>query len=206
MGEPLPLATVQEAILDFCRGRSDLCVFGAQALSLHTGVPRMTQDVDIMAERPEEAAKELAAYLSSRFPSQMAARVRRIQRDRRVLGFRIYQKRNADRGGNRHLADIRVLDVPRAALETKDGIQYSGAALTLAMKTFAATVRSNLLKRDQDRVDAQRLLLAMPEVSAGELEPLWAAMNAPIAQVRSTFEELRSQATQSTQTDEDDFY
>ena len=88
MKEPLPLAVVHEAILDFCRGREDLCVFGAQALARHTGSPRMTQDVDIMAEDPETCAEELAKYLSGRFLHQMAARVRVVRRDGRVLGYR----------------------------------------------------------------------------------------------------------------------
>jgi hypothetical protein len=34
MNEPLPLATVQATIFDFCRDRDDLCVFGAQARSI----------------------------------------------------------------------------------------------------------------------------------------------------------------------------
>jgi hypothetical protein len=105
------------------------------------------------------------------------------------------------------LADVRILDVPRAALEISDGVQYTGAALTLAMKTFAATARSNAVKRDQDRVDAQRLLLALPDVTAEALEPLWEAMNAPLAEVRRTFEELRARVAQSVDTgDDDDFY
>lgn len=207
IGEPLPLAAIHEAILDFCRGRSDLCVFGAQALSLHTGVPRMTQDVDVMAEDPEQVAAALAAHLATRFPGQLAARVRRVRRGSRVLGYRVYQRRSAERGGDRDLADVRILDVPRAALEISDGVQYTGAALTLAMKTFAATARSNAVKRDQDRVDAQRLLLALPDVTAEALEPLWEAMNAPLAEVRRTFEELRARVAQSVDTgDDDDFY
>jgi hypothetical protein len=208
MGETLPLATIHEAILDFCRGRTDLCVFGAQALSVHTGVPRMTQNVDIMADNPEETARELVTHLANRFNGQMAARVRRVSRGERVLGYRVYQKRSADQGGNRHLADIRILDVPRASLEIRDGIQFTGPALTLAMKTFAATVRSNPIKRDQDRVDVQRLLVAMPGTTASELEPLWAAMNAPLSAVRRTYEELRSRAasTEPDDDDDDDFY
>jgi hypothetical protein len=205
MREPLPLATVQEAILDFCRGRSDLCVFGAQALSRHTGVPRMTQDVDIMAVSPEAAADELASFLGRRFPHRMAARVRAVKRDGSVLGYRVFQQRSEELGGNRHPADIRRLDVPREGLETEDGIQYTGAPLTLAMKSLAATVRNNPIKRDQDRVDTMRLIVAMPDVSASDLEPLWSALHAP-ADVRTTFEQLRAAAAHGAQTDEDDFY
>jgi hypothetical protein len=206
VGEPLPLATVQEVILDFCRDRPDLCVFGAQALALHTGVPRMTQDVDLMAEDPEAVAVALAEHLAKRFPGQMAAQVRTVRRDGRVLGYRVFQKRSAQSGGNRYLADVRRLDVPRSALQTVEGVQFTGAALTLAMKVFAATARSNALKRDQDRVDAKRLVLALPALEASDLEPLWSAMKAP-AEVRATFETLSAEARRSAPVDdEDDFY
>ncbi|HUH04465.1 MAG TPA: hypothetical protein VML75_20860 [Kofleriaceae bacterium] len=79
--EPLPLATVQEALLDFCRGRPDVCIFGAQAQSRHTGLARMTQDIDVMADDPETVAAELAAFLDARFPHEMATRVRLVERD-----------------------------------------------------------------------------------------------------------------------------
>ena len=35
MHEPLPLHRVQEAIIDFCRGRQDAVVFGAQAVNVY---------------------------------------------------------------------------------------------------------------------------------------------------------------------------
>lgn len=205
MQEPLPLAVLHEAILDFCRGREDVCVFGAQALSRHTGVRRMTQNVDIMAEQPETCAHDLAKYLTSRYPHQMAARVRVIRRDDRVLGYRVYQQRSEERGGNRHLADIRILDVPRAALSVENGITYTSSKLTLAMKAIAATVRTNSLKRDQDRIDVRRLLLAMPSITAADLEPLWQALHTPAA-VRDTFEQLRLSIASSAETEADDFY
>ncbi len=35
MGEALPLATLQQAILEFLRGRDDAVVFGAQAVNAY---------------------------------------------------------------------------------------------------------------------------------------------------------------------------
>lgn len=46
MQESLPLATIQEAVPDFLRGRSDAVVFGAQAVNAYVDEPRMTQDID----------------------------------------------------------------------------------------------------------------------------------------------------------------
>ncbi len=35
MGESLPLATIQEAMLEFLRGRDDVVLFGAQAVNAY---------------------------------------------------------------------------------------------------------------------------------------------------------------------------
>jgi hypothetical protein len=35
MGEPLPLATIHDAVLDFLRGREDAAMFGAQAVNAY---------------------------------------------------------------------------------------------------------------------------------------------------------------------------
>lgn len=205
MREPLPLATVHEAIIDVCRGRSDVCLFGAQALNRHTGAPRMTQDVDIMAENPQHFADALATALQQRFPREMAIRVRVVRRGTKTLGYRVYQSRSEARGGNRHLADVRAFDVPRRHVTKTDGVQYTDAKLTIAMKAIAAAVRTNRAKRLQDLADLARLVVAMPEVTAEELEPLWVELQAPQS-ARSVFEEMRSSGSLAAETDEDSFY
>lgn len=205
MKEPLPLAQVQEAIIDFCRGRADVCVFGAQALNRHTGVPRMTQDVDIMAEHAETFADELASYLGQRFPHEMAARVRAVKRGEATLGYRVYQARSAERGGNRYLTDVRTLDVPREHLTRADGVCYTDAPLTMAMKAAAASARSNQAKRLQDSADLARLMIAHPDVTAEELAPIWAELGASEG-ARELFEEIRDRGDLEPETDEDSFY
>jgi hypothetical protein len=58
MREPLPLATIQSAVLEFLRDREDAVVFGAQAVNAYVDEPRMTQDVDLLSHRaPELLAK-----------------------------------------------------------------------------------------------------------------------------------------------------
>ena len=204
MKEPLPLATVHEAILDFCRGRKDVCVFGAQALNRYADEPRMTQDVDLMANDPAAVANELAGYLAARFPSGMAARVRAVSRKGAVLGYRVYQSRSAELGGNRHLADIRRFDVPRDRLAETDGVQYTGPELTVAMKAAAAVARTNEAKRLQDQADLARLIVALPEIEADELAPLWQALGSPPG-ARAVFEDIKGRKLEP-ETDEDSFY
>ena len=81
--EPLPLATIQNAVLEFLRGRDDVVVYGAQAVNAYVGDPRMTQDVDILSTRAAGLAEEICRYLAERF--QVAVRVREV---RGCLGYR----------------------------------------------------------------------------------------------------------------------
>ena len=51
MQEPLPLATIQDAVLEFLRNRDDAVLFGAQAVNAYVDAWRMTEDVDILSPR-----------------------------------------------------------------------------------------------------------------------------------------------------------
>src|SRR5262245_52757104 len=97
MREPLPLATIQNAVLEFLRGRDDAVLFGAQAVNAYVGEPRMTQGVDLLSPRAAQLAQELRDHLRDRF--QIAVRVREMGEGR---GYRLFQVRKE---GNRHLAD-----------------------------------------------------------------------------------------------------
>src|SRR5262249_3990592 len=57
--EPLPLATIHDAVLGFLRGREDAVLFGVQAVNAYVDTPRMTQDIDLLSPRAEELAHEL---------------------------------------------------------------------------------------------------------------------------------------------------
>ena len=76
MKEPLPLATIHEAVLEFLRNRDDAALFGAQAVNAYVDEPRMTQDVDVLSTRAAELAEELRAHLAATFT--IAARVRAV--------------------------------------------------------------------------------------------------------------------------------
>src|SRR5215216_7046960 len=101
MREPLPLATVHDAVLEFVRGRNDVVVFGATAVNAYVSEPRMTQDIDLMSTRAAELAQELRDFLSDRF--HIAVRVRVIGEHK---GYRVFQIRKE---GNRHLVDVRPI-------------------------------------------------------------------------------------------------
>src|SRR5213080_654810 len=102
MGEPLPLATIHDAVLEFLRDRDDAVLFGAQAVNAYVDESRMTQDVDIASPRAAELAEELREHLNQRF--HIAVRVREV---RDGLGYRIYQVRKPT---NRHLVDLRPVE------------------------------------------------------------------------------------------------
>src|SRR5207253_3813585 len=86
MREPLPLATIHDAMLKFLRGRTDAVLFGAHAVNAYVDEPRMTDDVDLLSVRAADLAAEVRAFLRERF--HIAVRVRTIG-DR--IGYRVSQ-------------------------------------------------------------------------------------------------------------------
>ena len=62
MGEPLPLSTVHNAVLEFLKGRDDVVVFGAQAVNAYVAEPRMTQEVDLQSTRARDLAEDDEGY------------------------------------------------------------------------------------------------------------------------------------------------
>lgn len=64
MKEPLPLATIENAVIDFLRGRDDVALFDAQAVNVYVNEPRATQDVDLMSTHAADLTEELVNHLS----------------------------------------------------------------------------------------------------------------------------------------------
>ena len=155
MSETLPLATIQEAVLEFLRGRNDVVVFGAQAVNAYVPEPRMSQDIDLLSTRAEELAEELRSYLSDRF--HVAIRVRQVAEGR---GFRLYQIQKA---GNRHLVDIRLVAVLPPARRIAEVLVASPEEL-IALKVIAYHLRRGQPKSGTDWRDIAMLLLAFPEL------------------------------------------
>ncbi len=155
MKEPLPLATIHDAVLDFLRGRDDVVLFGAHAVNAYVSEPRMTQDVDVMSTRAVELAEEIRQDLNQRF--HIAVRVREV---RDGLGYRIYQVRKE---GNRHLVDVRPVTTLPPHQQIED-VQTIDPVDLIAGKVTAYHQRRNKPKAGTDWRDLAMLLLTFPEL------------------------------------------
>jgi hypothetical protein len=157
MKEPLPLAKVHEAVLDFLRHRDDAVLFGAQAVNAYVDEPRMTQDVDVLSTRAAEVAEELRSRLAAKF--HIAVRVRVVAEGK---GFRVYELRQPK---NRHLADVRqVVALPTTQLVADIRVPLPDELI--ALKLIALSGRKGQPKADTDRRDLKVLLLAFPHLKS----------------------------------------
>ena len=194
MSETLPLATIQEAVLEFLRGREDAVVFGAQAVNAYVPEPRMSQDIDLLSPRAAELAEELRTHLSDRF--HVAVRVREVANGR---GYRLYQ---IQKSGNRHLVDIRLVHILPPSRRIAQILVASPEEL-IALKVIAYHLRRGQPKSGTDWRDIAMLLLAFPELKQddGLVTERLQAENAG-NEAMKLWRELVNQEIQTT--DEDD--
>jgi hypothetical protein len=155
MREPLPLATIHEAVLEFLKGRDDVVVFGATAVNAYVSEPRMTQDIDLMAQNASEVAEQLRTYLNERF--HIATRIRVIGDNK---GYRIFQ---LQKSGNRHLVDVRPVGALPPFQQVED-VQVVAPAHLIAGKVISYHARIGQPKSFSDMRDLTMLLLAFPEL------------------------------------------
>ena len=155
MREPLPLATIHDAVLDFLRRRDDAVLFGAQAVNAYVDDPRMTQDVDILSTRAAELAEELRSHLADKF--HIAARVRVVADGK---GFRIFQLRQPK---NRHLVDVRqVAEFPPNQVIAE--VRVPTPEELIAQKVISFCSRRGQPKSGTDWRDLTMLLLTYPKL------------------------------------------
>lgn len=157
MNEPLPLATIHQAALEFLRHRDDAVLFGAQAVNAYVDEPRMTQEVDILSPRAAELAQQLREHLASRF--HIAVRVREIGKGK---GYRIFQVRKPR---NRHLADVRSISTIPPTRRVA-GVLVAAPPELIAQKVIAWQRRRGQPKSGSDWRDIAVLLLAFPELKS----------------------------------------
>lgn len=159
MREPLPLATIHDAVLEFLRDRDDAALFGAQAVNAYVDEPRMTQDVDILSPRAEALAEEIRRFLNERF--QIAVRVREV---RGGIGYRVDQVRKPQ---NRHLVDVRPVEA-FPPTELVERILVISPAELIAEKLVSSLSRGKKPKGLIDAADLRRLLLAFPGLKVSD--------------------------------------
>jgi hypothetical protein len=155
MGEEVPANLIQDAVIQFMRGREDAVVFGAQAVNIYVSPQRATEDVDIAALDAPSFAEELKQYINKEF--FIAVRVRSV---RGGIGYRIYQVRKS---GNRHLVDVRPVQKlpPRQMVEDVAVIKPEEA---IANKVMSVQARGNKEKGMTDTRDLMGLLRTFPEL------------------------------------------
>lgn len=158
--EPLPLSTIQRAVLEFLQGRDDAVLFGAQAVNAYVSEPRATQDVDILSTRAREFAEEMREHLSETF--HIAVRVREIPEK----GFRVYQTRKE---GNRHLVDVRTEQALPETVEIEN-VQVLAPVELIVSKLVSYDSRRGKPKSGTDWRDLASLLTRFPELKSAEGE------------------------------------
>lgn len=181
MREPLPLATIHDAVLEFLRGRTDVVVFGATAVNAYSDEPRMTQDIDLMSTRAADLAEELRAYLSERF--HIAVRTLTVAGGK---GYRLFQ---VQKDGNRHLVDVRpVNSLPES--NVIEEVRILVPAQLIAQKTLSYHSRQGQPKGFSDMRDLAILFLAFPELkkSAGPVSQALETFRASADQMRTWYE------------------
>lgn len=196
MSETLPLATLQEAVLEFLRGREDAVVFGAQAVNAYVPEPRMSQEIDLMSPRATELAEELRAHLSNTF--HIAVRVREVAEGR---GYRLYQ---IQKSGNRHLVDIRLVATLPPSRRIAEVLVATPEEL-IALKVIAYHMRRGQPKSGTDWRDIAMLLLAFPDLKqeSGPVKERLMAENAGDGAMK-LWEDLVRQEIQTSH-EEDEF-
>jgi hypothetical protein len=159
MNDPLPKGTIQQAVIDFLRGREDAAIFGAMAVNAYIDERRMTEDVDIVSTRAIELAEALRQHLTDRF--HVAVRVRAV---RGGIGFRLYQLANPK---NRHLVDVRPVESLPTTERINDILVVTPPEV-IAGKVISCLRRKGRPKSFTDRRDLAHMLLKFPEFKAVE--------------------------------------
>ena len=196
MREPLPLATIQDAVLEFLRGRADAVLFDAHAVNAYVEESRMTQDVDILSPRAAEFAEELRGHLAQKF--QIAVRIRTVADGK---GHRLYQ---VSKPRNRHLVDVRGVEA-LPIHQIVEQIRVVSPAELISQKVQSMVNRSQSAKGPTDLTDIRRLLLTFPELKTlgGPVADRLHATGASSADMEAWREIVAQEIDQS---DDDDGY
>jgi hypothetical protein len=187
------LAQIQRSLLTFLQHRTDVVLFGAYAVNayLEPQDVRMTADIDLQATHGEQLVMEICDHLHQEF--YIAPRSRRLKNH---PAWRIYQ---VLKSGNRHLVDVRQVEVLPAS-ERINNIQVLSPIALMQSKVISAYARQNQPKGFSDLRDLYSLMLRFPEL--GEQVTVDPSNPALTAFWRS----IQSQNIQAPEEDEDLLY
>jgi hypothetical protein len=157
--EPLPLARVHDAVLEFLRNRDDAVLCGAHAVNAYVSEPRMSEDVDLLSPRAESLAEQLRVFLTERFGITA-----KMQALRKGVGYRVDQTRGAE---SRHLIDVRSMPHLPPSRRVEEVLVLAPAEL-IASKVVCMVGRGKSPERFVDWSDLARLLLTFPELKTEE--------------------------------------
>jgi hypothetical protein len=193
--EVFPLATIQEALLEFLEHRDDVVVFGTVAVNAWVPEPRVSHQVSLASTCAESLAEEIRGHLSDRFPINVL--VREVKTG---LGYRVFQIQKV---GNRHLVDLRmVTELPIA--RRIENILVMAPDELVAWKVIAYHSRRGKPKAGTDWRDIAMLLLKFPElkVLGGAVRDRLVAAQAS-AEVMQVWEALVAQEILAVDEDDD---
>lgn len=159
MSEPLPLANLQAAVLEFLRDREDAVVFGAQAVNAYVDEPRMTQGIYLLSTRARGLAELLRSYLNKQFHITL-----RIREAGGSKGYRLFQIRKT---GNRQLVDVRPADSLPPARRIS-GVLVMAPAELIASKVVSYHQPRGKPKSGTDWRDLAMLALTFPDLKRDE--------------------------------------
>ncbi len=194
--EPLPLASIHDAGLEFLRDKDDAVLFGAQAVNAYVDEPRMTQDVDILSTHASQLAEEIRGFLSDRF--HIAVRVREVFGEREYRSYQLHKPKN------RHLVDVRLVATLPPTQRVMDVLVVSPEEL-IANKVIAFHGRRGKPKSGTDWRDIAMLLLRFPSLKdeAGPVHDLLTVAGADSA-VFAAWRDIVAQDI-SAEADDDEF-
>jgi hypothetical protein len=157
--EPLPLARIHDAVLEFLRGRNDAVLVGAHAVNAYVDQARMSEDVDLLSQHPLALAKDVRQFLHQRF-----GRVFRVRMAKDGTGYCVFQPR---RQKERRLVEIFAVEKLPPAKRVKR-ILVATPPVLIASKTISFARRRRAPEGGIDCRDAAVLLLAFPELKKKE--------------------------------------
>ena len=157
MREPLPLATIHDAVLDFLRGRTDAVLWGTQAINAYVDQPRMTQCVDILSPRAADLAEELRVHLCGRFQIEL-----RTRNEGSGIPYRLEQVRQPK---NRLLVIVRNIEC-LPVHQVIEQVMVAQPMDLICQRVASMTNHPGTPREMMDLSDIYRLLLAFPELKS----------------------------------------